>query len=167
MSSRRKLSHPDTETTEPTPQVIPGGARGGREAMKRAMGLLSDGYTVSSVAENLGLSRQTVTVWRDSPEGKALLSAACADRDREFRDTVTEARSKLKSLARRAVEVLEDQLNSGDEDTAGKAARTILDRVGLPRTERHEVVPVQEDLSKLSDDEVEMLRVIRAKMIEG
>jgi transposase-like protein len=135
--------------------------------MKRAMGLLSDGYTVSSVAENLGLSRQTVTVWRDSPEGKALLEAACADRDREFRDTVTEARSKLKSLARRAVEVLEDQLESGDEDTAGKAAKTILDRVGLPRTERLELSAERLNLSALSDDELRVYEMLRRKALAG
>ena len=169
MSGRRKLAHSDsnTETSSGSGRVIPGGARGGKEAMKRAMGLLSEGYTVSSVAENLGLSRQTVTVWRDSPEGKALLSAACADRDREFRDTVTEARARLKSLAERAVEVLAEQLESGDEDTAGKAAKTILDRVGLPRTERLELGAERLNLSALSDDELRVYEMLRRKALAG
>lgn len=128
------------------------------------MKLLAEGFTATSIAERLNVSRRVVMAWRDSPEGAEDLAQARAEREQEFRDTFKEARDKLKSLSLRAVEVLAKQLDSGDEDVAGKAARTVLDRVGLPRTERHELVPQREDLSRLSDDEVEALRALRAKL---
>ena len=140
---------------------------GGKDCRARAMRLLAEGFNVSAVAEQVGVNRNTVMAWRASEGGKAELEAARAAQAEVYRDTVAEARAELKSLAQRAVRALAEDLDSGDAELRHKAARTILDRVGLPRTERHEVVPVQEDLSKLSDEEVEMLRVIRAKMIEG
>ena len=140
---------------------------GGKDCRILAMRLLAEGLNVSAVAERIGAHRDTVRKWRESPEGMAELEAARAAQAEVYRDTVAEARAELKSLAQRAVRALAEDLDSGDAELRHKAARTILDRVGLPRTERHEVVPVQEDLSRLSDEEVEMLRVIRAKMIEG
>lgn len=141
--------------------------KAGPSARADAMRLLAEGHSVRSVAAMVNVNEATVHRWRQSDEGKTELEKAQAVRDQVFRDTVAEARAELKSLAQRAVRALAEDLDSGDPELRHKAARTILDRVGLPRTERHEVVPVQEDLSRLSDDEVEMLRVIRAKMIEG
>lgn len=165
MGGKRKQTQPDSGTNSAfNRRVIPGGSRGGPDAIARAMELLSEGYAIQSVADALGVTRQTIYEWRDSPTGQDALKAARAERSQAFRDTVNEARSELKSLALRAVRVLGEDLVSEDPEVRQRAAKTVLDRVGLPRTERHELVPQREDLSRLSDDEVEALRALRAKL---
>lgn len=149
----------DTSDTATAEHINPADDRKGR-----AMRLLVEGHSLASVAELVGASRPTVRAWRESPEGQRMLRAAREECDREFKDSTSEARELLKSLARRAVQVLEEDLDSEDADIRHKAARTVLDRVGLPRTERVETITRAEDLSKLSDDELETLRAIRAKI---
>lgn len=129
--------------------------------------MLAEGLTVVSVAERLGCSRMTVADWRDSPDGAAELARATAERRREFEDTVAPARAKLKHLAMRAVEVLATQLESTNADVASKAARTILDRVGLPRAERVEVSVAQRNLSALSDDELRIYDALNEKALSA
>lgn len=129
--------------------------------------MLAEGLTVVSVAERLGCSRMTVADWRDSPDGAAELARATAERRREFEDTVAPARAKLKNLAMRAVEVLATQLESTNADVASKAARTILDRVGLPRAERVEVSVAQRNLSALSDDELRIYDALNEKALSA
>lgn len=129
------------------------------------MRLLVEGLTVRSVAETLRVDESTVRVWRDSEEGRAALNAARAARAEAFRDTVDEARTKLKSLGLRAVEVLENDLDSADPEVRNRTARTILDRVGLPRTERVETVTQETaDYSGLTDEEFQEMRRLRAKV---
>lgn len=136
------------------------------EAVKaRAMRLLVSGESLSRVAELVEVSRPTVRAWRDSPEGQRLLRDARAEYDREFKDTVSEARTMLKSLAQRAVEVLDEDLTSEDADIRHKAAKTILDRVGLPRTERLEIHEERLDLSSLSDTELAEYERLRRKAL--
>lgn len=131
------------------------------------MRLLSEGLTARAAAAQIGVNEDTIKAWRESPEGKAELEAAQRVRARVFEDTVAHARTRLKSLAERAVEVLAEQLESGDEDTAGKAAKTILDRVGLPRTERLELSAERLNLSALSDDELRVYEMLRRKALAG
>ena len=141
--------------------------KAGPSARADAMRLLAEGHSVRSAAALVDVNEATVHRWRQSDEGKAELEAAQRVRARVFEDTVAHARTRLKSLAERAVEVLAEQLESGDEDTAGKAAKTILDRVGLPRTERLELGAERLNLSALSDDELRVYEMLRRKALAG
>ena len=141
--------------------------KAGPSARADAMRLLAEGHSVRSAAALVDVNEATVHRWRQSDEGKAELEAAQRVRARVFEDTVAHARTRLKSLAERAVEVLAEQLESGDEDTAGKAAKTILDRVGLPRTERLELSAERLNLSALSDDELRVYEMLRRKALAG
>ena len=131
------------------------------------MRLMAEGVLTMDIANTLGVSERTVNLWKNSEDGKAELEHARERTARVFEDTVAHARTRLKSLAERAVEVLAEQLESGDEDTAGKAAKTILDRVGLPRTERLELSAERLNLSALSDDELRVYEMLRRKALAG
>ena len=128
---------------------------------------MAEGVLTMDIANTLGVSERTVNLWKNSEDGKAELEHARERTARVFEDTVALARTRLKSLAERAVEVLAEQLESGDEDTAGKAAKTILDRVGLPRTERLELSAERLNLSALSDDELRVYEMLRRKALAG
>ena len=131
------------------------------------MRMMAEGYTVRAVSGSMGVNEKTIYRWMETPDGKADLDRARAQRLRAFEDTVAPARQQLKSLALRAVQVLAEQLESGDEDVASKAARTILDRVGLPRAERVEVSVAQRNLSALSDDELRLYDALNEKALSA
>ncbi len=137
------------------PPAAPDLTRGGPDARVEAMRLLAEGYTASSVAQQLGVDRGTVREWRDSPEGQRELAAARKAREDSFAEAIEDSRRVLRDGAVRAAQVLVDQLDDTDPAVAASAARTLLDRVGVPRTERVEVKSDDsgEDLSRLSDEE--------------
>lgn len=139
-------------------------SKGGPEARAEAMRLLAEGFMVTAVAEDLGVARATVIRWRDSPEGARELAAARAARAASFADAAEDARRILRESTAKAAQLLVEHLDASDPAVASLAARTILDRVGVPRTERVEaVVAPARDLSKLTDDELAQLEALRAK----
>lgn len=147
-------------------------SRGGR-MVRRDLGLdlLAGGRGVGEVASALGVSESTVFRWRDTPEGQARLAAANDERERERaaaaearRNTVVEARTRLHELALKAVEALEGGLNNDDPQARLRAAREVLDRAGVPRTERVETGAPELDLSKLTPDERATMRALLTKM---
>lgn len=113
----------------------------------------------------MGVSRQTASEWRNHRAVEAVEQERAA-RAAEFKDSVASAREKLKAGADRAAEVLVAQLENTDPSVAAAAARTLLDRVGVPRAE----VLVQEtglpDLSALTDEELDAWEKL-AKKIGG
>lgn len=138
--------------------------RGGPEAQAEAMKLLAEGWQLASVARQLKVRRGTVRDWRDSPAGQRLLAAARAERSAALLEVIEDGRRLLRENAMRAVQVLVDKLASPVPFEAGAAAAQLLDRVGLPRTERIETPPKpKRDLSKLSTEELVQLRALREK----
>lgn len=128
------------------------------------MRLLADGMQVSAVAEKIGVDRRTVRVWRDSDEGQIELRRARDARADLFRDAAEDARKIIRESLAKAAQVLADDLDSEDAEVRNRSARTLLDRGGVPRTERVETVTTSEmDLSQLTDDEVKELQRIKSK----
>jgi hypothetical protein len=138
--------------------------RGGPEARAEAMRLLAEGFTLTSVAEHLGMARCTVREWRDSPAGQIELAAARKAREASFADAVADAHRIVREALPRALQIIVDQLDDPDPAVASLAARTLADRGGVPRAQRIESAPESDiDLSLLSDAEFEQLRALRAK----
>jgi hypothetical protein len=138
--------------------------KGGPDARAEGMRLLAEGFQVLAVAEQLSVDRATVLRWRDSPEGARELAAARSARAASFANAAEDARRILREATAKAAQVLVEQLDDDDPAARSLAARTILDRVGVPRTERVEaVVAPARDLSKLTDDELAQLEALRAK----
>ena len=78
------------------------------------------GKSDRATAEAVGVSRQTVWEWRK----KDVLFIAELNRQRY--ELWSEARERMKSLANRALDVVELQLGSGDPKAALAAARYVL-----------------------------------------
>jgi transcriptional regulator with XRE-family HTH domain len=108
---------------------------------------------VSEIARRLGVARETVSRWLNHTAVEAV-EAEKEARAQEFKDSVAAAREKLKAGAARAAEVLVNQLEAGDPAVAAAAARTLLDRVGVPRAEVVHSGEVPLDLSGLTDAEL-------------
>ena len=81
---------------------------------------LLQGRSDRAVAETVGVSRQTVWEWRNQDP------FFIAELNRQRFELWREARERLKSLANRALDVLELQLDSGDPKAALAASKYIL-----------------------------------------
>lgn len=152
---------------DPTPKATPADTRRqplkGRDARAEAARLFAEGFNVSEVARRVGVSRQTASEWRNH---RALeeVSAEKEKRAAAFEDSVAPARAKLKAGALRAAEVLVDQLDSTDPAVASAAARTLLDRVGVPRAEVVVAEAGLPDLSGLTPEELDAFEGLMRKI---
>ena len=95
---------------------------------------LLQGQSDRAVAETVGLSRQTVSEWKNHDP------LFIAELNRQRSEMWKEARERMKSLANRALDVVELQLDSDDPKAALAAAKYILQGTqllgdtDLPRT---------------------------------
>jgi len=81
---------------------------------------LLQGQSDRAVAEAVGVARQTVWEWRNNDP------LFIAELNRQRSEMWTEARERLKSLANRALDVVELQLGSDDPKASLAAAKYIL-----------------------------------------
>jgi hypothetical protein len=81
---------------------------------------LLQGQSDRAVAEALGVNRQTIWDWRNNDP------LFIAELNRQRVEHWSEARERLKSLANRALDVVEQQLNSDDPRAALAAAKYVL-----------------------------------------
>ena len=81
---------------------------------------LLQGRSDRAVSEAVGVSRQTVWEWRNNDP------LFIAELNRQRYEMWKEARERLKSLANRALDVVEQQLDSGDPKASLAAAKYIL-----------------------------------------
>lgn len=134
------------------------------EIMPEAMTMLADGHRVGAVARRLGMRRQTLADWRDSPEGQRLLDEARKAREAKLAGGREAALRILREAAPLAAQRLVDRLASAVPFEATGAAEAILARVGVPRSTKVEAtVEPGLDLSALSDDELATLESLHAK----
>lgn len=138
--------------------------KGGPEARAEAMRLLAEGFTLTAVAAQLKVRLNTVREWRDSPAGQSELVAARRAREATFADAAEDARRVLRENTTRAAQVVVDGLDDADPAVRSLSARTLLDRVGVPRVQRVENVETPPDLSGLTEQELEALAAIHAKL---
>jgi len=93
---------------------------------------LLQGKSDRAVAEAVGVSRQTVSEWKNHDP------LFIAELNRQRFELWREARERLKSLANRALDVVELQLDSGDPKATLAAAKYILQGTRLlGETELH------------------------------
>jgi hypothetical protein len=117
-----------------------------------AVGLLAAGKAYTDVAAELGVDRKTVWSWRRDPAFAAALSA-------ELEDLREAIQTRVLALADKALNALEQTLDSGDSDSARvAAARLVLDRL-LPthspdeqRSQGARIITIRDsDLKRLGD----------------
>lgn len=136
----------------------------GPAAREEAYRMIAEGIPMRAVARELRVNHETVTAWRDSSEGKERLDALRAKRDQELGAIQRKARLQLEALIPRAVQRLGDALESANLNVVVRASAQILDRAGMPRTERVEAVGDGEiDLSELTAEELDQLRALHEK----
>jgi transposase-like protein len=137
---------------------------GGPEARAQAYQLLGEGLTVSEVARRLGVSRQTVSGWKNSTEGAEGIDAAREKVARSVGDALSDARALLRGSVLEAVDALVAGLKAADPATQFRCACAILDRGGIPRvTEVHtEEEPL--DLSALTPEELDRFEELLSKV---
>lgn len=174
MPRKKPTAHKPTKRSSgiarncPAPKPASALRKGGEDARAEAMRLLAEGHMVVTVAEQVGVAEKTVRRWRDSPDGQAALRKVREARAAQFRDAAEGARRIIRESLEAAAQVLVDDLRSTDPEVRNRAARTLLDRGGVPRTERVETATVDPvDLSKLDDDELREWKRLRAKAKKG
>ena len=134
------------------------------ETMRRAMHLVACGMSVTLAAKSLGVTRETVSRWKNGP-GRQLLQSARASVDTQLKEEAGDQVRALRGAIAAAVRELRKGLKSKDPRVRLRAAEEILDRVGIGRKSRVENVdaPPTPDLSRLTDTELEVLSVLMAR----
>lgn len=128
------------------------------------MALLAEGYSITAVAAEMKVKRDTIVRWRDTVEGQRSLAKHRAARVEALKGTAEKARAILESGAVSAADALVELVASGSAKDRIRAAATLLDRIGVPRTERVEAtVGTDEDLTALTDDELAEYERLTAK----
>jgi hypothetical protein len=103
-----------------TEQTKPDKIRQLSQEQMNAVEHLLQGKSDRLAADAVGVSRQTVWDWRNNDP------LFIAELNRQRVELWREARERLKSLANRALDVVEQQLNSGDSKAALAAAKYVL-----------------------------------------
>lgn len=125
--------------------------------------LLAEGVTAAEVARRVGVHERTVRKWRDLEGSPAVIEAAAEARKAVFADSIEEARRILRDAAPDAAKAITRALDAPKEADAIRAAATLLDRVGVPRTERVEQVETETDVAGLTPEERAQLRALLMK----
>lgn len=134
-----------------------------------ALNLLAEGHTVTAVAAQVKVKRDTVAAWRDSPEGQKVLDDARQKRAEALKGAAAKARAVLDDAAVRASQVLVDALGASAPNVRVRAAREILGRVGVPTLTESRVTVNDDgaDLSRLSLEELRTLDELNRKARGG
>lgn len=140
--------------------------RAGEGGRLQAARLHSEGVSVTDIARRLGVARETVSRWINHTAVEAV-AAERAARAAEHRDAVAAARETLRAAAERAAAVLVAQLEDSDPAVSSAAARTLLDRVGVPRAEVVQSAPAPLDLAGLTAAELDSLEGLLARVGGG
>lgn len=90
------------------------------QEQQNAIEHLLQGKSDRAVSETVGVARQTVWVWRNQDP------LFIAELNRQRSEMWTEARERLKTLANRALDVVEAQLDSDDPKSSLAAAKYVL-----------------------------------------
>lgn len=139
------------------------GTRRGMTPRMEAMRLLAEGLTDAEVSRRVGVHAQTVRKWRRMPTVAPALDAAREERASTFADSIEEARRILRDAAPLAARAVVSALDAPKEADAIRAAATLLDRVGVPRTERVEQVETETEVAGLTAEERAQLRALLMK----
>lgn len=128
----------------------------------RAYELLAAGVALRAIARELKVKHETVMNWRDSEEGQREIAAFGAKLADARHGVLFAAEKRLAALSARVVDTLSELLDNEDPNVRLRAAATIADRGGLPKTERVELPAPAQDYSDLTDEELDVLRAAQA-----
>ncbi len=132
---------------------------------ERAAQLVATGTPTHKAAKAAGTDKDAFAEWLRTDCGTAALARYNAQHAKAMASTITEGRELLKAGALASIMALLDTVRSARGLARIKAAEAILDRVGLPRVQKVEgTVSAKHDLSGLSDDELEQLAELTAKI---
>lgn len=109
------------------------------DAMRCAMVLVASGASVTMAAKQVGVTRSTVSRWKNGV-GRDYLQKARANVDMQLREEAGDQMRSLRGSVRAAVRELRKSLKSEDARVRLRAAEEILDRAGVARTSRVENV---------------------------
>jgi hypothetical protein len=127
--SRQNQTNPDTPRPELTPQQA------------AAVDLLALGRTITEVAEAVGVTRQTVSGWRNQqPEFQAALN-------RKRRELWEAWRDRLRALLAPALDVIQSELEKGNFKVA----------LEIVKTARFEGLQAPNILTEAEDIEIETI----------
>ena len=124
---------------------------------EKALAELAKGESVKAVAASLKVKRDTVASWRDSADGQRYLAEARTKRAADLANAARLAKQLLEDNATRAAQVLVDAMGSEAPTVRVMAARSLLDRVGVPvgREGRATITPGDgPDLSRLTTEQL-------------
>jgi len=123
-SDDREFTRDDLSLSEETDAMAeptnPDKIRQLSQEQMNAIDYLLKGQSDRAAAEAVGVNRQTVWDWRNNDP------LFIAELNRQRVELWSEARERLKSLANRALDVVEQQLNSSDPKAALAAAKYVL-----------------------------------------
>lgn len=129
----------DTVVEYPTEQLE-------KAYLKVAMMTLQ-GYTNSSIAEELGVKVNTIARWKKKDTYKDLARSLVVE-------IIDIAKGFLAGAGFKAVKILVESLNSPNERIRIQAAKEILDRIGLKTAEQLEVLTKSDDTDAMSTEEL-------------
>lgn len=127
----------------------------GPDAKAEAARLLAEGLSCAEVARRVGVTRQTVSEWKNAT-ATAEVSAEREKRAQSFEDAAAEARSELRDGLRAAARKLVELTKHPDPAVALRATTALMDRAGLPRVEVVATEAAPLDLSGLTEEELDV-----------
>jgi hypothetical protein len=163
------MSAPRNRTQRGATERKPPG-RPTRVVRERALAMLAEGASPSAVALACRVDAATVWRWRDTPEAREIMAAAALERETARRadavaqrEAANKARAALVAGAERASTTVLNALAHHNAHVRLRAAREVLDRVGVVRTQRLELGGTPLDLTLLTDEEFATLEALVAK----
>ena len=102
------------------------GLDGMTDGQREAASLIAAGIAPSAVAEQLSVTRETVSRWQRDKRFRAAVAAVVAERDAELG-------GGLRELALLALDRIEDCLSSPDPSVRLKACALVLQSIGAAR----------------------------------
>lgn len=115
------------------------------------------GYSVTQIADAMGIDRSTAKRVRSSEEFKAVLNTLSAE-------VIATAQTFLQASSLKAVRTLIQCMDSANEKVKLSAATEVLDRVGLKSPDRLEVLAKNDSLTQM--DDARLLDLIKMNLHE-
>ncbi len=143
------------------------GVRRGLTPRQEALALLGEGVTAAEAARRVGVHERTVRKWRDLEGSPLVIEEAAETRKAVFADSIEEARRILRAAAPDASRAIVGALGASKDADVIRAAATLLDRVGVPRTERVETIGGEVDYSHMTPEKRALLRELLAEAMGG
>ena len=117
------------------------------------------GYSMTQIAEALGIDKSIAVRIRSSEEFRAVLNTLSAE-------VIATAQVFLQASALKAVRTLIQSMDSSNEKVRLAASVEVLDRVGLKSPDKLEIIAKSDNLAALDDDQLrDLIRMNLAEIL--